>query len=373
MHHALTSVLALVLGLMAGCSPPVAEGPGGLATTTGSSTGAAPGSTTHEAPGPEPTTSGLTTGVAMDSATTGTQETGTSLDPGSSGEAPAPGCGDGVLDPETEACDEGYGRNSDMAGCTLECALNVCGDGLLHVGVEDCDQGANNNDSPDNYGGCGTDCRPTSYCGDAELQGSEECDFGVHNGSGSSEIGGVSCDDTCRFAAKLCFLTSAVYEADALGSAEEADQICRAAALAAGYDNATAFKAWVSDDASSPASRFTPSQIPFVLANGVRVANHSKQLMGTGPLTGITHTDKGEDLIEAWVWTGTAPNGTLLDPALDCQGWTSKGFVDSGRIGRSGVDEGDPDELQVWKSQLHWTSYKTMTCIYKYHLYCFEN
>ncbi len=363
--------LVLPLSLVAACSPATDSAAGVATTTTSSSTGTDPTPTTAPTTadsGPDPTT----TTTAATGTTTEAGTTSTITEAESTGEPAPAGCGDGSLDPDTEACDNGYGQNNDMAACTLHCELNVCGDGHVYAGVEDCDQGANNNDSERNYGGCGTDCRPASHCGDSQVQALEECDLGPSNGSGNTELGGVGCDATCRFDAKLCFLTSAVYMPNNLGSAEKADKICRNAALVAGYDNASAFKAWVSDDASSPATRFTPSQLPFVLPSGVRVAHNSEQLLGDGPSVGITHTDKGEDLLKALVWTGTAPDGALFDPNLDCQGWTSNGFADQARIGRSGVDKSDPDEFNLWKYQHHWTDYKTVTCDYQNHLYCFE-
>ena len=359
----------LALILLTACPAP-ADDPTALASSTSTTTLT---TTTTTTPDPDPTTTTATTSTTTEADTSTTTTESTTTESTTTTTTSPPICGDGILDPDTEACDDGYGLNSDTAACTLHCQLNICGDALVHLGVEDCDHGLNNNDSPDNYGGCGTDCHFTSYCGDGLIQGAEECDFGRDNGSGNTEIGGVACDDTCRYAAKLCFLSSAVHEASALGSAAKADALCRSAALAAGYDNPNAFMAWVSDDASSPATRFTPSPIPFVLPNGRRIANHSKQLFTTGPLIGITRTDQGEDLSKARVWTGTAANGALFDPNLDCQNWTSKGFADQARIGRSGVDEDDQDEFNQWKSQHHWTSYKTVSCQYQFHLYCFEN
>ncbi|HEY0133794.1 MAG TPA: hypothetical protein VGB85_06925 [Nannocystis sp.] len=357
----------LPVALLAACFAPTGSG-AAVATTSDSTTS---GSTDLDPTGPDPSPTTTPTSEATEpTTTTSTSTTGDAESTAGTLDPPAPGCGDGVVDPDTEQCDQGYGSNSDQGECTLHCKNNVCGDQNLHVGVEQCDNGANNNDTL--YGACGTDCRWTEHCGDSQVQGPEECDLGPNNGSGLSELGGVGCDPTCRFDAKLCFLTSAVYKADSFLGAELADDACRAAALDAGFDNAAGFMAWISDDASSPATRFTPSAIPYVLPNGVRIANHSKQLMSTGPIAGITRTDKGEDLLKAWVWTGTAPNGTLADPALDCENWTSASFEHQARVGRSGVDEQNLDEWNVWKYEDHWTNLQSFHCAHSYHLYCFE-
>jgi cysteine-rich repeat protein len=63
---------------------------------------------------------------------------------------PPSGCGNGVVDPGEE-CDDANGSNRDA--CVNECKRNVCGDGFVHVGVEACDDG--NTTSGD---GCAADC-----------------------------------------------------------------------------------------------------------------------------------------------------------------------------------------------------------------------
>jgi len=374
--HSPRLTLTLTLTLLAACPAP------------GDSAAAIEGSTTGEAgDAPAPTTAPTSDTPTSDTPTSDTSTTGapqpdgtTTASTGPGGEAstavetsgvgPGPGCGDGILDPETEACDDGHGSNSNEAACTLMCALNVCGDGLVHAGVESCDEGQNNNDMT--YGGCGTDCKPSMSCGDHQVQGPEECDLGPNNGSGNVELGGVGCDATCRYDAKLCFLTSEVYKAHTLGSAEQADELCRTRAFAAGYDNAEGFMAWVSDDQSSPATRFTPTNKPYVMPNGIRVAHSTQHLLVWGPITGIIHTDKGEDLPDVRVWTATANDATLYDPALDCDDWNSISFQDQARVGRSSVDEQDLDAFNAWRNGYHWTDFTTLGCHKEYRLYCFE-
>jgi len=360
----------LALSLLAACPAPGDSAAALEGSSTTGSTGDSPAPTTSpttapttDAPQPDGTTTGSTSATADPDG-----EASTAVE--TSGAGPGPGCGDGILDPETEACDDGHVANSDVGACTLSCEINICGDGKIHAGVELCDNGANNNNAT--YGGCGTNCKPSKFCGDYQVQEPEECDLGPNNGSGSIELGGVGCDATCRYDAKLCFLTSEAYKAHTLGGAAKADGLCRSRAVVAGYDNAKNFMAWVSDDGSSPATRFTPTSKPYVMPNGIRVANSTQHLLVSGPITGIIHTDKGEDLPDVKVWTATAADVTLYDPALDCDDWDSIDFQDQARVGRSGVDEQDLDAFNLWKNQSHWSDYITVGCGNPYHLYCFE-
>ncbi|WAS92349.1 hypothetical protein [Nannocystis punicea] len=109
----------------------------------------------------------LTTGE--DDSTTGTTTTGTTTGPDEPATTtttgpPPPECGDGVVDPDTEACDDG--NRDDGDACLGTCVAAGCGDGVVWVGVEDCDLGADNHPTaPDT-------CRPTCKwpaCGDGGL------------------------------------------------------------------------------------------------------------------------------------------------------------------------------------------------------------
>lgn len=87
-----------------------------------------------------------------------------------------PSCGDGVLD-FNEDCDDGNTLGCD--GCDTHCHLEegwICGDGVLSTDCdEQCDDGPGNDDStPD---ACRTSCRLAS-CGDGVLDDGEGCDDG---------------------------------------------------------------------------------------------------------------------------------------------------------------------------------------------------
>jgi cysteine-rich repeat protein len=86
-------------------------------------------------------------------------------------------CGDGVLSPRCERCDDGP-ANSDTApdACRTDCLPAHCGDGVTDAG-EECDDG-----NPDLCDGCSPDCRiePAIVCGDGA----------------QSRVCGEQCDDT---------------------------------------------------------------------------------------------------------------------------------------------------------------------------------
>ena len=95
----------------------------------------------------------------------------------------APFCGDGVIDPPHEVCDDGLNTTTGyaMIGCAPGCVLPpMCGDGVIDLG-EQCDDG------PDNLtgtqGGCSATCTLNPFCGDGIVQSEhgEGCDHGDAN------------------------------------------------------------------------------------------------------------------------------------------------------------------------------------------------
>jgi cysteine-rich repeat protein len=94
-------------------------------------------------------------------------------------------CGDLVVCPDTETCDDGY---ADACGsCNATCdgpgSGSTCGDGQPCPETEACDDG-NTNDCD----GCRGDCsRLDDVCGDGILECLENCD--------GTDLGGMACDD----------------------------------------------------------------------------------------------------------------------------------------------------------------------------------
>lgn len=84
-------------------------------------------------------------------------------------------CGDGLIDPPAETCDDGE-LNDDVApdGCRTSCRLAFCGDGVLDTG-EVCDSGSEVSDTVADA--CRSTCVP-AYCGDGVVDTGERCDPG---------------------------------------------------------------------------------------------------------------------------------------------------------------------------------------------------
>ena len=301
--------------------------------------------TTDSTTGPEASTATSSTGDE----TIGSSTSGTALE-----------CGDGVVDPETEECDDGP-ENSDHGACTGQCVLNVCGDGLLHDGVEECDLGPANNDGAQ-CGGCMSEtCTLGPHCGDGHVDVAcgELCD-------GGDTPDGLSCSPTCRFeGAKLVFITPGYYGADLTSYTERpvhdgidaADWICHDLADAAGLivppgENdepiEPRFRAWIGgagkdendepieieDDYKSVLNRFNTTHSGLYLTrDGTTIAEGWSGLVSGELLEPITATSElNEYRINKLVWTNTRPDGSLNQPFLSCFDWTFIGGLE-GAIG----------------------------------------
>lgn len=280
-------------------------------------------------------------------------------------------CGDGVVD-DAEQCDLGDLLNSDAGECTLACSSARCGDGLVWAGHEECDDGSNNNDTL--HGACTTACVWGARCNDGVVHPPfEECDLGDLNNTGMSPEGGVPCT-ACRFEARLVFLGSKTFTGAQLGGLSGADLRCQQ--MAAAFDNAPAFRAWLSSAQGSPHTRFdhgpATTGLPYVLPNGRRLADDYDDLIAHGPDDGISVTELGTELLDVRVWTNTDASGQVFDPDLDCDGWTSDSVLQKSRVGRSGVDTIDTAEWTAWKTERQWTSYMSFDCKKPRYIYCFE-
>lgn len=98
-------------------------------------------------------------------------------------------CGDGVKTPD-EVCDDGI-NDGAYGNCTADCQFGPrCGDGILQPDEEECDEPPNL--SP--YGdGCAPGCKKGGFCGDGVVDSlfGEQCDDGVNDG------GYGECDEGC--------------------------------------------------------------------------------------------------------------------------------------------------------------------------------
>jgi hypothetical protein len=358
--------LPALLACLAACppsGPDLGVDPDTSSSGDTSSTGDTPTSTGTDTDDPGSTSSSATT----------TGDPG-STSSGSGTEVVKPTCGDGVVD-VPEQCDDGLGANKDTAFCTEDCTLNFCGDGKPFLGWELCDLGPANNDL---YGSlCGTNCEPSSRCGDAILDADqgEQCDLGPANGSGLGDADGLPCDESCRVQARRAFVTDQAFSAD-LGGLFGADAKCRTAAMTVGLADPEKFMAYLSTGDTSADERYAAmlgEPTPIITVSGTKLAASYADLMSKGPAgEGINTTETGAALYYAFVATNTNPDGTAHSPDQDCQGWTSTDAADKVHYGYNAFPA-DSADWTTWQSEGWWLSASSLSCTTKeLHLYCFE-
>lgn len=134
---------------------------------------------------------------------------------------------------------------------------------------------------------------------------------------------------------KRIFVSSSGYTGN-LGGLAGADAKCANLAASAGLVGT--FKAWLSDAATSAASRLTHSTGPYTLIDGTLVAKDWVQLTSASATSPLLHavdmTETGGKPV-IWdgakcnsnpayrpAWTGTKPDGSS-EPFYNCDGWTT--------------------------------------------------
>lgn len=283
---------------------------------------------------------------------------------------PAPSCGDGIIDPG-EQCDEGDAKNTEDGSCLPNCLLATCGDGFVHAGAEQCDSGEFNSHD---FGGCNPiTCHWGPNCGDGVVTpGHELCDPGAPVDP-RTEV--VPCTPTCRFSARVVFLSSESYNGN-MGGTSGADLKCQTLARAFDPERHHTYRAWISDVYSAPASAFDHGpefvDVPYVLLNGVQVADDFDDLIQDGPAVGITITDTYQSVIDARVWTHVDSAGKTIPDGQHCELWMSSSPLSSGGYGWNAVADDSPD-LLTWHGERWWTRRGTAFCGSSFRLYCFEN
>lgn len=168
------------------------------------------------------------------------------------------------------------------------------------------------------------------------------------------------CKKTVNCGPCRVFVTSTTHDGN-LGGLSGADAICQS--LAASASVRGTYRAWLSDNAQSPATRFSQSSGPYQLLNGVSIANSWADLSDGTLDAPITVAENGAtfDDLGFRSWTHTLANGTA-GGALDenCEGWTSA------------VNGPHGDAGQVTATSDNWTGFASGTCNNLFHLYCFQ-
>ena len=231
---------------------------------------------------------------------------------------------DGVLDPLHEHCDDGNLDDDDA--CTSACALNVCGDGHLFA----VDQG-----------------------------GEEACDDG-------NLLDGDGCSATCTRETLFVFITSQTFQGNIFPALNNktglalADAHCQALAAKAGLPGT--YRAWLSDSALGPATRFNiPPSYPgaFTRTDGAVIAEGWADLLDGTLAMPIDRDEAGAVLTDTLAWTNTEPNGTPAD-AQTCMNWSSNNIAHKGQIGANAALDAT------------WTNFDANFCANASRLYCFQ-
>jgi len=166
-------------------------------------------------------------------------------------------------------------------------------------------------------------------------------------------------DDGCELAAHRVFVTSTAINAN-FGGFAGADAACQQHANTAGLGGT--WMAWLSDEASTPAARFTKSLVPYVLVDGTPIAaSWSALTTNMAPAVAIELDENGTNVGVSEVWTATNPDGTLTTGTSFCVDWTSNLQSDVTTVGRADL------------ATSQWTDVFQQTCERNnVRLFCFE-
>ncbi len=158
---------------------------------------------------------------------------------------------------------------------------------------------------------------------------------------------------------RVVFVTTGAWAGN-FGGLSQADAYCQTEAEAASLNGK--YKAWLSTDSISAASRLTHSSLPYALVDGTVVDNSwtdlTNGLYGSN-LNPIDIAADGTTIASGKVWTGT--NGFGDNVGTSCSDWTSNSSSVNGRAGTLTSHENG-----------EWTDGTNYACNDTAHLYCFE-
>jgi hypothetical protein len=174
------------------------------------------------------------------------------------------------------------------------------------------------------------------------------------------DVGGGGTNSTCGpGTCKRVFVTSGGLPNGNAGGLARVDGLCQGVADGRGLGGT--WKAWLSDGAESPSTRFTRATVPYRLVDGTVVANNFADLIDGTLAHAIDKDEVGARPrgINNQVWTGTSASGRAT--SASCAGWTSSATAAIGTFG-------------LWdSSDSTWTELSREFCERAdLHLYCFE-
>lgn len=160
---------------------------------------------------------------------------------------------------------------------------------------------------------------------------------------------------------RTVFVTSRTYAPVVdFGGLEDADALCQRHATEAGLSGT--YKAWLSDELTSAASRFDQSAGPYVLTDGSLVAVDWDDLVDCTNPNCLRHTISLDEYQAPaagdYVWTGTTQAGGTDYYEGTCVSWT---------VTETGGAAGRIESVGGWTSVLY-----GRYCGLSLHLYCFQ-
>ena len=164
------------------------------------------------------------------------------------------------------------------------------------------------------------------------------------------------CSNGVCIAARRVFLSSFQHDGNLGGAAAADSTVCGIRAMDANLGGAWA--AWVSDNTSSVASRFTHSTVGYYLLDGTEVAANWAGLTSGSLLHPIDEDAYAMRHSGVTVWTGTQTDGSML--VANCNGFGSNAMNVSGAYGDNTRTDGA------------WTNEGTVGCDNSFYIYCFE-
>jgi hypothetical protein len=205
-----------------------------------------------------------------------------------------------------------------------------------------------------------TECRASaSPCDAAEVCSGSAVDCPADLPVVCNDAGDVCIEGACDPGRRV-FVTSTLHDGN-LGGAAGAHAICQARAMSAGLSGT--FEAWIGTAASSPATSFVQSNIPYVMVDGTKVADSYADLVDGLLDAPIRVTELGTTVLnqggfgEDRVWTGANDNGNA-NPTR-CNDWTTNDLGVNGAVGYS--HEAD-----------FWSIWLIRPCNESFRLFCFE-